>query len=603
LKSLVIEEVRELLQQLLIDIRLHHPHLAKTLNRDAKTLEERLASEGLGFATVALPTLAKSLYAGLETGKFETPKGFKRLKGTVLPRFLGGLLTQVFDGDGLLKKDPDETAVTDIVQVSAFCYKLDLPYSPKKESAVIDAFIATEVDLEQLDLSQADQMVLEDAADLVVDILKGFDPMDITPRHGPGAVATGEKNTEKWAFKRRYKRINWVYPYNSYFVPSRMSLARNFSKFRRLERYDDGCARVVLVPKDSRGPRLISMEPLEFQFIQQGLSRALVGHLERRSCITSGFVNFTDQTINRSLALHNSCTRRYATLDLKEASDRVSLELVRRLFRKRPDILACLEATRTSRTELPDGRIIPMLKFAPMGSALCFPVEALVFFVLAEIARRQARIAGRVYVYGDDLIVPTELAPTLFELFPTMGLKFNSGKCFTRGYFRESCGLDAYRGNVCTPVRMRKCLPSSRRDATGLVSAVALSNYLWERGYWRTADYVRGRVNRFLRIDVLRSPRETFGGLSYTSFTSKGVIIGSSTRCRFNKGADNARHSSAGTVSQGFEVFAYQAKFRARKSRYTEFGRMFANLLNQRQDQIVDPHATQIQMRWIPFYS
>jgi hypothetical protein len=151
--------------------------------------------------------------------------------------------------------------------------------------------------------------------------------------------------------------------------------------YRGLERLPAGTAKVVLVPKDSRGPRLISAEPLEYQWIQQGVGRSIVAHLEAHH-LTKGRVNFTHQEVNRRLAQESSATLELATLDLKDASDRVSLELVRRVFKNTPELVRALEAIRTDATLLPDGRVQSLKKFAPMGSAVCFPVEAFVFWAI-----------------------------------------------------------------------------------------------------------------------------------------------------------------------------------------------------------------------------
>lgn len=588
--SLVIAQVQELASSLFLDLQSHHPHLVKDLSLDFRSFTKRIEFEGLGFATHSLPRLGKAIYKSLETGLFVCPCGFSKMKGTALPRFLGGLLKCCYTLDGSLKDDLDQPSLTDLIQICFLFYKLNLPYSARLNSKVIKAFVKTEEDLEKLAIE--DDLVIQEATDLAEKILSDFNPMDILPRHGPGAVATGEKGSKKWVFSRKYESIHKVYPYYEYFVPSRRSLLDSISWYKNLEQHESGCAKVTLVPKDSRGPRLISMEPLEYQFIQQGISRALVEYLEKKCPFTRGRVNFTDQGINRNLALHNSCTKRYATLDMKEASDRVSLQLVRRIFHKNERFLRAIEATRSTHTELPSGEILKLRKFAPMGSALCFPVEALIFFVLIKSIMKRERIRGSVYVYGDDIIVPVEVVPHLFEQMPKYGLMFNEDKCFISGYFRESCGMDAYKGNVCVPVRMRSILPRSRKEASAIVSAVEFSNYLFQRGYWKSARYVEDSVKGILNIDVLKSPKVNFGALAFTSFTSKGVITGDRTRTRFNK--DLQCYESL--LNIGYQPVK-------RRKSLSNDAILFMNLVNQRQWTDAVPHAAAIKMRWYPIYS
>jgi hypothetical protein len=82
-------------------------------------------------------------------------------------------------------------------------------------------------------------------------------------------------------------------------------------------------ARVCLVPKDSRGPRIISCEPAELMFIQQGIMRKLYSHLETHH-LTAGQINFTDQSINRNLALLAS--------NAKETWPRLTFRMLRIVF-------------------------------------------------------------------------------------------------------------------------------------------------------------------------------------------------------------------------------------------------------------------------------
>lgn len=591
--SLVEGTTLELCINVLRDLQLYHPFIAKDLSLDSRTVSERVKHEGLSFLTCSMPTIGKALQRALQTGIFDCPQGFRKIKGTAIPRFLGGMLKRVVDEEGLLLPSPDPVIVNDIIQLTLMFAKIDLPTSPEKERKVIANFVNVENELKLLTIKQDN--VIEGARAIIAKIFEGFDPFEIKPQHGPGAVATGEKHERKWTFRRKYENIHSVYPYYEYFVPSRSFITHPhdgllppmLSWYKSLEPCTSGVAKVRLVPKDSRGPRLISMEPLEYQFVQQGLGRAIVKHVEKESPITRGFVNFTDQSINQDLAKWNSVTGVYSTLDLKDASDRVSLSLVYELFKDTPKLYKALLATRTTHTELPDGTVLPLAKFAPMGSALCFPVEALVFFALSTALMRREGISGRVYVYGDDLIVPTALSESLFDYFPTVGLKFNEDKCFTRGYFRESCGFDAYKGEKITPIRMRKIIPWSLKQAKETVAAVDFSNRLYERGFWRTAAYLRSCLG-FAGVKTYTSPSLNYEGLSYTSFTSKGVTT--EGRTRFNRDL------------QKFETRSLHLRVKTRKWKPSVFGRMFEGLTGRFQKQYTVPHAVSLQMRWTHLY-
>jgi len=180
------------------------------------------------------------------------------------------------------------------------------------------------------------------------------------------------------------------------------------------------------------------------------------------------------------MAREGSHTGSLATLDLKEASDRVSNQLVRRMLENHPWLRAGVDSCRSRRAvvEFPSGRSesIRLGKFASMGSALTFPVEALVFATCAILGIERAlgrqltkkdvhRLRGQVRVYGDDIIVPVEYVHSVNEVLETFGFRVNFGKSYWTGKFRESCGGDYYDGHDVTIVRVRRIFPSSPRNA------------------------------------------------------------------------------------------------------------------------------------------
>lgn len=461
----------------------------KNLRRDAQLIEQRVAAEGLSFLTKTLPTLGRALLKGLEAGQF--PAGFRgfRLGPSGRPLFLGAYLELAFDE--MMPQDRRAEAVKHILQVVHMFYKLKTGYSDEASAAVLDRFSSVETELSTVCILEDDGLKV--ATHLVGRVFDGFDPKDIFPKHGPGAVATGEKLWEKWEFSRLYDSIHQFYPYYQFFMTgSSDELLDRVRWYKSLTRLDKGQAKVVLVHKDSRGPRLISAEPLEFQYIQQGLSREVVSRLESHP-LTGGYVNFEKQSVNAQLALSSSRDRKYATLDLKDASDRVSMALVRKLFSGCPDLLRALEAVRTTSTLLPDGRVIEFKKHAPMGSAMCFPIMSVALWALAVGAVRQLvpfdQAKTSVFVYGDDVIVPTEFAEAVISGFENVGLKVNVDKCYWSGNFRESCGMDALFGVQVTPARA-KLLPASSHDVQNYAATVALINSLIDRGYGRASGFL-----------------------------------------------------------------------------------------------------------------
>lgn len=506
--------------------------LRLTLNK----VSSRLRHEGLGFLTKTLPRLGKALEKAL-TGVQPlnaTELGFDPLPGSKLPRFLGELFQMVLHPDGTALGDPCASCVKDIRQITYMFYKYELPYTDEQEQKVVAAFERTEQELVSTDSllpSEEDLAIyagdirlrrlqsprhgageiplpcsyINDGSDesrsvadkykrlfiargarrLLRRLFSHFDPYAIHPKHGPGAVSTREKLSSKYQWTNVSDRITDVYPFDAYFCASQGHVCDTYSDFSEIGGVSNS-ARVVLVPKDSRGPRLISCEPVDNQWIQQGLGRAIVELVEHHPD-TQCQVNFTFQDPNRIAALSGSESGRYATLDLKEASDRVSLKLVRLLFPK--DLQRFLECCRSSSTELPDGRVLELRKFAPMGSCLCFPILALTVFSILSAGAPDADTRERILVYGDDVIVPTAYAGDAMALLELFGLKINRDKSCVGGFFRESCGMDAFKGVDVTPVRLRTVL-TNHQSPDILSSYVAFANAMYDRKRYLVYDKI-----------------------------------------------------------------------------------------------------------------
>lgn len=420
--------------------------------RDIFTFLHRVRNEGLPFLTVTLPSLGKSLDRYHSTAEWVTPPDFAS-DGDGLPIFLGKCLDRCFKGDPI--------AVDCYRQLTLMFYKLEVDYSQD----VVDDFLFNfkRIDRELPTSFSDSDVTIRLARSFISRVLCNSDPLDIRPCHGTGATACRTKNYEKWHKLRYYSKLDAIFSYPEYFFYNPTHLVDEMEKIEEsvesLPR-----ARVCLVPKDSRGPRIISCEPAELLYIQQGLMRKLYSELQSHS-LTKSYVNFEDQEINRFMAKYASQNGYFATIDLSDASDRVSLALVRSLFP--PRWVEALEACRSEETILPSGEIVKLNKFAPMGSSVCFPVEAMVFWAicLATIRQKFPGMKPEVFVYGDDIIVDANLASAVMDGLESVGLKVNRDKSYSSGSFRESCGGDFYKGVDVTPVRVRKFIAESSSSA------------------------------------------------------------------------------------------------------------------------------------------
>lgn len=316
---------------------------------------------------------------------------------------------------------------------------------------------------------------------------------EIIPKHGPGAVYPRRVPSAKGRFGTIYQSIEEVYPYYEYFegLPNYWPDPREARKREDLIECDGIIANLVAVPKDSRGPRLICVHPAEAIWIQQG-QRDVLERAIGRSPLTAGRIVFDDQTVNGGLALSSSASREYCTLDLREASDTISDELVRFLFGGAYKWIGC---SRAGYSRLIDGRFIKLRKFAPMGNAITFPVESLVFWAMvrAGILARHGVDCGEVYVFGDDILFPSKYYDGAIWGLTSAGAKPNVSKTFRKGFFRESCGVDAFNGIDVTPHRLKEW---ESRSVTGLLSLCALAKNLRMDGFEYTASYLYSLVRK-----------------------------------------------------------------------------------------------------------
>lgn len=459
--------------------------------KDRETFQRRLNGEGLPFLTTVLPRLGKELDRAFRTGRLAPVPGFDSAGGAVYPAFLSGAWKVIFEKDGQLRSQEEAGAVSLIRQLSYLFYKLEVSYTPEQEAKALTAFIAADEAARAFAIRDALCEQLTVARSLVHQFLASCDPRDITPVHGSGSSACGVPPWERYDTCRYSSRIQRVYPYDSHFFYNLTHCSDNLDDLLGMEEAFP-VSKVCFVPKDSRGPRIISMEPREHMFIQQGLMTKLYDHVSNTRKVAS-MIDFRDQTRNQLMARKGSIDGSYATLDLAEASDRLSGVLVKHLFPS--NWVEALYACRSSGTILPDGTFRRFWKFAPMGSAVCFPVEAICFWAISLAAcglkerdipcllspKRRYR-GPKISVFGDDIIVPNQHAEAVCKLLSRCGLKVNTEKSFWTGPFRESCGGDYYYGHNVTPVRLKALTTDDNVNRYRVAETVntAIRRY----GYW-----------------------------------------------------------------------------------------------------------------------
>lgn len=282
-----------------------------------------------------------------------------------------------------------------------------------------------------------------------------IDESNYLPSHGPGAVAELPRTAGNLA---KYSVLSTDALLDYFLRHSVGASAESFSPYPLKEL--DRTSVLVFVPKSLKTKRTISKEPAALVYHQKAVWDILMEFIHKHPVLSS-HIQFLKQELNGELALMGSSAGDFATIDLSSASDRVTLTLVKSVFRGTP-LYSALVSLRSRYVKLPSGKILRVEKYAPMGSALCFPVQTLIFSALVEYAARRTHSkwgfqTSAWRVYGDDIIVPDPFFWDLVDVLKRVGFKVNTSKSYSRPYrFRESCGYEGYDGTEVTPMKISR---------------------------------------------------------------------------------------------------------------------------------------------------
>lgn len=526
--------------------------------RDNERLLSLIKHRGLGFLTLTLPAVGKLFDRALATGclpALDHP-GFGRSgKGSVLPRFLGSVWSQVFSEDGSVLESPSIIAIASLRQLFYCFKKARLDCDPERITSVLNDFKRVDEALPEADYDWSDPLgvydglfdvhlvdvhlrdpgnfqvvdgvepirnlelpagafdVLQFVCDIVASSFGEFDPEAWAPKHGRGAVADARLGKSfKYDFPVWPSRLETIFP-SSHFGFANVGVWADSVHTGDIAYEDfEVPGRLITVPKDMKGPRLIAAEPTSNQYCQQAILAFFVRTVH--SGLLRDLINFSDQEASRSWALEASRTDSHATIDLSHASDSVSCWIVERLFRRNKTVLSALMATRTSSVTFPSGEVMNLKKFSTMGAATTFPVQSIFYacvciaaelwadgvldFVTIYSHLKDRKWSSR--VFGDDLISPKRSAKYVVQFLTDLGFKVNPDKTFLEGNFKESCGMDAYRGVDITPSYVLDLYDVARPST--LASVRECSNNLFLGGWWHTSRALELTVPLSIRENV-----------------------------------------------------------------------------------------------------
>lgn len=491
--------------------------------KDLHTLAKRLECEGTSFVLVTLPQLGKALDLGLISGIFSCPASFRLGKGIRLPLFLLSCFRKIFDDEGVILSDADVETIRYLRLFLLFDSKLQTEPSLELKTETVDAF-ERRMSALRLVRIPTDNDILVRARRLLGRALRHLDLSSINPGHGPGSVAEKLNRFERWDFKSWPVKAERYYPFQVYGTSSLKALCELGSKLR----YDrKAITRCCLVPKDFKGPRLISAEGVVNQYLQQGQMKKIMQYIHNNRLLSRS-IKLRDQTFNQRLA-QQAYDRDLCTLDLSNASDTVSTTLVWYLLADVPLLRRRLMATRSDYMRYAD-RLIKITAFAPMGSATCFPVETLVFWAISMACLQNIypssnamELSESLAVFGDDIIIPNAARELLISTLNLVGCSVNMSKTCYKTPFRESCGSEWYGTLDVSIIRNRKYsyLGSSISDHPALCD---LQRKCFLFGLYRTASLLSSWVNKIhptiqLPVHLLFSDKEKSGLLDLRNFT------------------------------------------------------------------------------------
>jgi hypothetical protein len=267
-------------------------------------------------------------------------------------------------------------------------------------------------------------------------------------------------------------------------------------------------------------------------FLQKGIGGVIRKRLKRVG------VDLNDQTHNQELAREGSISGKLCTVDLSSASDTISQEVVRHLLPT--DWFEAMSSLRSETGILPNGSRIRYQKVSSMGNGFTFELESLLFWALADATRfHVGEMDRRMAIYGDDIIVPVGMYPTLKSVLEFAGFEVNSKKTHVDGPFRESCGKHYFLGTDVTPIYFKDkvdsypryiwaCNQLKRWSHNGCLGLETTFRPLWDeihgrlKGFWSKPHIPDGMGDGALigDFDEVRPQRATrgFQGWKVTHF-------------------------------------------------------------------------------------
>lgn len=241
-------------------------------------------------------------------------------------------------------------------------------------------------------------------------------------------------------------------------------------------------AQVEAVPKSYKARRIIAKEHPGRQYKLSAVANYLWEQMKckmipgTRLHFCDRFV-MDDQRINQAIAEIGSHNGKYCTIDFSAASDSIT-------YAEACSILPCwlvarIRQYRPEKLRYADGSMATQQMWLSSGNKCTFICEGAIFLAVTIAIIRiydtycHTQCSREVFVYGDDVIIPTECFEFYMDYISAIGWKINPDKSFaTTGdwVYRESCGVEFLNGHPCdTHYFTRKTLQPGKSSIAILV--------------------------------------------------------------------------------------------------------------------------------------
>lgn len=477
--------------------------------------------------------------------------------GSMTGSFVEGMRrTPIFKEYMRYFRDEDSWSLRYVLSFLRFGKKLKYE-DPSFHAVAFRNWQAVERDLSSLVLPND----LSDLRKVVRAILPPLDPFPLYPKFGPGAVSeSGVRGVIAKADNLAYDpKLDYAFSSGTFrkvfgdrTYPSLKDILPDAMRWDKTKDHSIRNSALRFVPKDVTKSRSICMEPNSYMYFQQVLLDWLKDSIRRG--ILRQFIFLMDQTENQRAAQHGSLYASVDTLDLSAASDRVSYRLVKQIFPR--EYLFYLMATRTASVETPLG-VVDVEKFAPMGSAVCFPIQSIIFSAVViyammlfdrcgkcgafqyNVVRDEADVVQFIKahvhtkysedtpfsekyesfrVFGDDIICDSRVTERVTRVLTALGFVLNQEKSFTGSQaYRESCGEHYWAGTAVTPYMYTAQHYEGWLNPSAFASLVEAANNLYDLSYLNTRTAVLRILRSFpLRKDGRIRPRGSWNPILFT---------------------------------------------------------------------------------------